>query len=501
MRKLFFSLWLINGLFTVTYSQKISMIEKWDIFEISLKVPNLDNPFTDIQISTIFQFKNKKYYVEGFYDGNQTYKIRFMPDEEGMWSYRTSSNIEQLQNKTGTFQCVSNYVNNHGPVKVRGTYHFGYADGTPFYPLGTTAYAWVHQPDELKRKTLETLRNNAFNKIRMTLLPKQYSKYIQNEPPHYPFEGSKADGWNFDRYKVEFFQHYENYVDSLRQLNIQADIILFHPYDKGKWGFDQMSLEENVRLLRYFIARIASYRNVWWSMANEYDLMNKSNDEWVSYFKTVTTYDPSDHLLSIHNGKAWYNHSEPWITHLSVQTPYLQDIQDWREVYNKPIINDELVYEGNLPTDWGNLNPEELTNRFWICYTRGAYATHGETYEHPENILWWSKGGELYGESPERLAFLLEIMKNAPEDGIIPFHNEWNKQTYLYKGESFYLHYYGNSQQASALLFLHENKKYEIEVIDTWNMTIEKLEGYFSGKTQITLPEKPYIAVRAIAIR
>ena len=102
--------------------------------------------------------------------------------------------------------------------------------------------------------------------------------------------------------------------------------------------------------------------------------------------------------------------------------------------YEKPVVDDELVYEGNIPHDWGNLTPREMVNRFWICYTRGAYASHGETYQHPDNILWWSKGGKLYGESPERLSFLLEIMKDAPKKNLKPFHNEWNKEMYLYKG-------------------------------------------------------------------
>lgn len=473
-------------------------IEKWDFIELEYKAEVQGNPFTETELSAVFKCKNREYFTEGFYDGNGTYKIRFMPDEEGKWIYTTSSNIREIDNKNGSFQCVKNEKDIHGPVKVRDTYHFGYADGTPFYPLGTTAYAWVHQPDGLKQETLETLGKNAFNKIRMTVMPKQYSTYIQNEPPYYPFEGSKEKGWDFTRFNTDFFQHFENYIDSLRKINIEADVILFHPYDWGKWGFDQMSREQNVRYLRYLIARIAAYRNVWWAMANEYDIMNKPDDEWDLYFKTVLTYDPYDHLLSIHNGKAWYNHSKPWITHLSVQTPYLENIQDWRELYDKPVINDEPVYEGNIPTDWGNLTPEELVNRFWICYCRGAYASHGETYLHPKNILWWSKGGKLYGDSPERLAFLLGIMKESPENGLMPFHNEWNKETYLFKGEEFFLHYYGISQQAMALLKLPEDKEYTVEVIDAWEMTVQKMEGTFSGQTEVPLPQKPYMAVRII---
>ncbi|MFP4621919.1 MAG: DUF5060 domain-containing protein [Bacteroidales bacterium] len=487
---------LLSVVFLCYIPVKGQKVEKWKIFELELKGAKVENPFTDVQLSAEFTYKNRSFYVDGFYDGNQTYKIRFMPNEEGEWRYKTSSNVEVLNNKTGTFECTPASEGNHGPVRVRDTFHFRYADGTPFYPLGTTTYAWVHQEKELRRQTIETLADQDFNKIRMTVMPKQYGKYIQNEPPYYPFEGSKEEGWNFKSFNVKYFQHFEKHVEKLRDLGIQADIILFHPYDWGKWGFNVGTREENILYLRYLIARIAAYNNVWWSMANEFDIMNKPEEEWEAYFKTLTTYDPYQHLRSIHNGKEWYDYSEPWITHLSVQTPYLQDIQDWRETYEKPVIDDELVYEGNIPHDWGNLTAREMVNRFWICYTRGAYASHGETYQHPDNILWWSKGGKLYGESPERLSFLLEIMKDAPEKNLKPFHNEWNKEMYLYKGNEYFLFYYGNSQQASALLDLPENRRYKIEVIDAWEMTINELEGEYSGETEVPLPEKPYMAVR-----
>jgi hypothetical protein len=39
-------------------------------------------------------------------------------------------------------------------------------------------------------------------------------------------------------------------------------------------------------------------------------------------------------------------------------------------------------------------------------------------------------------------------------------------------------------------------KKYEIEIIDTWEMTINKLEGVYSGDFKIDLPGKPYICVK-----
>ncbi|MBP1667442.1 MAG: hypothetical protein H6Q23_2302, partial [Bacteroidetes bacterium] len=267
----------------------------------------------------------------------------------GSGSCPTKSNIRELDSKRGSFTCVEAATGNHGPVKVRNTFDFGYADGTPFYPVGTTCYAWVHQPEELVSGTLATLAKTAFNKIRMTVMPKNYDVYINNEPPFYPFEGSKEKGWDFSRPNPAFFRNFEQKIIALQKLGIEADVILFHPYDAGKWNLDKMNSEQAVFYLRYLIARIAACNNVWWSMANEYDIMRTSDQEWEKYFKVIQTYDPYSHLCSIHNGMAWYNHSKPWITHLSIQTAYLEYIQDWRELYKKPVIIDECVYEGNIP--------------------------------------------------------------------------------------------------------------------------------------------------------
>jgi len=475
-------------------------VEQYSVFELRMEGPETGNPFTDVQLSAEFRIMNRTLFCEGFYDGDGIYIIRFMPDQTGEWTYSTKSNIPQLNSKKGSITCTKPTSDNHGPVKVRNTYDFGYADGTPFYPVGTTCYAWVHQPEELVNQTLATLSGTAFNKIRMTVMPKNYYAYVNNEPPLYPFEGSKEKGWDFSKPNPVFFRNFEQKILELQKLGIEADVILFHPYDMGKWNFDKMKAEEASFYLRYLIARISSLRNVWWSMANEYDIMRKTDEEWEKLFRIIQLYDPYGHLCSIHNGMEWYNHSKPWITHLSIQTAYLQDIQDWRELYRKPVIIDECVYEGNIPTDWGNLTPEEMMNRFWISWCRGAYCTHGETYLHPEDILWWAKGGKLYGKSPERIAFLHKIMTEAPSEGVYPLHNRWNKETQLIKDGEWYLYYYGNRQQAKAMVTLPKDREFRLEVIDAWNMTVTTVSGEFSGRAEIPLPGRPYVAVRATVI-
>jgi hypothetical protein len=481
--------------FSTMYGKEVP---QWGIYEVSMKVTNTNNPFKDVKLSAIFQNKNRTILQEGFYNGNSEYIIRFMPDSVGEWSYITKSNIDSLNAKTGKFECVSAQKGNHGPVYVRNIYDFGYADGTPFYPAGTTCYAWVWQGDEMVNRTLKTLKKTAFNKIRMCLFPKQFDVYIQNEPFCYPFEGSKEKGWDFSRFNPKYFQYFEDKIARLGELGIEADVIIFHPYDGGKWGFDNMPREVNERYMHYLVARLSAYHNVWWSMANEWDLVqSKTPEDWERLFKIIEKNDPYHHLRSIHNGMKWYDVSKSYITHLSVQSTDFFHIQEWRETYNKPVMIDECVYEGNIPNDWGNLTPEEMTSRFWQVYCRGGYCTHGETYLHPQNILWWSKGGILYGKSPERIAFLHKIMNDRPFDSVYPIHNLWNKEMQLIKDKEYYLIYYGNTQQKSARLRLPTDIKFELELIDTWNMTIKKIDGVYSDTVEIKLPGTLWMAVRA----
>ncbi len=469
-------------------------VKQWNIFEHSFKVKYTGNPFQDVSFSAEFRNEKSAATVDGFYDGNNTFRIRFMPDSPGEWTFTTSSSLKALERKSGSFVCIRPEPGNHGPVNVRDTFDFGYADGTPFYPVGTTCYQWVFQGNP--ELTLKTLSQTAFNKIRMCVFPKNYDVYINNEPSLYPFEGSKEKGWDFDRFNPEYFRFLEENIGRLMQLGIEADLILFHPYDWGKWGFDRMPQDKREKYLKYLIARIASFRNVWWSLANEFEYLRFPESDWEKLFLLIQEKDPYRHLRSIHNGEHWYDVEKPYITHLSVQTTNFFDLQDWREQYKKPVIIDECVYEGDIPTDWGNLTPEEMTGRFWQVYCRGGYCTHGETYLHPDNILWWSKGGEIHGQSPERIAFLYKIMKERPVSGVYPFHNLWNKEMYLFKTNEYYLHYYGNTQQKLARFNLPEGIRFRIEIIDTWNMTIDPVDGTFSGFTEIKMPGRPWMAVR-----
>jgi hypothetical protein len=488
-------------------------VPKWEIFELSLEGPSGGNPFTGVELGATFVLGTRSVVVDGFYDGAGKYKVRFMPDEEGVWSYTTRSAVVELHGTTGTFVCVGPSAGAHGPVSVRNTHHFAYADGTPYFPFGTTCYAWVHQGEELERQTLNTLRTAPFNKIRMCVFPKSY-EYNYNEPVFYPFERNAAGENDFSRPNPAFFAHLEQRIAELGAMGIEADLILFHPYDR--WGYSSMSQEADDRYLRYVLARLSAYRNIWWSLANEFDLMKaKSVADFDRLFHIVEQRDPVGHLRSVHYSKTMYDYSHSWITHASLQSYDFEAAAEWLKAWQKPIVYDEVMYEGNLNRRWGNISGEEMTRRFWLGVIAGCYVTHGETCLDPKEpldekttpTLWWSHGGTLHGTSPTRIAFLRRLV----EETTVAAGRE-SKRTGLEAGAApYYLNassvdstgliiedvlYYLDFHQPIFYEFLLPEGSFAAEIVDPWQMTVTRAPGMFSGKTKLRLSGRPYQAVR-----
>jgi hypothetical protein len=256
-------------------------VEQWGIYEIALNGPTNGNPFLDVDLSARFTQGTNFIAARGFYDGDGIYRMRFMPEQAGDWQFKTVSNIRKLNGQTGSFTVTAPGANNHGPVRVAHTYHFAYTDGAPYQELGTTCYVWEWQPEALQEQTLKTLAASPFNKIRFCVFPKRY-QWNTNEPILYPFASkdnlATTTNWDFARFNVKYFQHLEQRVADLQKLGIEADVILFHPYDTGHWGFDRMPSNVDDRYLHYVIARLAAYRNVWWSLANEWDFMKQKKE-------------------------------------------------------------------------------------------------------------------------------------------------------------------------------------------------------------------------------
>jgi hypothetical protein len=493
---------------------QLTTVQQWDIFEITLHATPSTNPF-DVHLTARFTSGPDSQETHGFYDGDGIYRIRFMPAHQGDWRYQTASDLPELSGKTGQFICTPPSPNDHGPVRVRNTYQFAYADGTPFIPISTTLYGWVNQRSEaLQDETLATLKASPFNRIRMMILPISHTP--DNVPLLFPFEMNADKSWNFSNFDPRFFQHIETRLGQLRDMGIEAELILFHNRDGGSTKFDRMPPEIDDRYLRYVLARFSAYRNVWWNLANEFDSMRfKQDTDWDRLFQIIQAEDPAQHPRSIHQEHRYYDVTRPWVTYMSIQNggavSEFGRPESFRQASQKPVIFDEIEYEGDEPRSWGHLSPQNMVYRFWLGIVAGTFVTHGETFYNAPKIAWISRGGKLVGQSPSRIAFLKNVLATAPADALIPIDPQNTTIGIAGKVGEYYLIYFGKAAPTQwtfnlpAGRFVRPGTKFQIDVLDTWDMTITPIcqlamippkSGSASPPLIVPLPGRPYIALR-----
>ena len=179
--------------------------------ELVLHGPDHGNPFIDVELTAHLTLGDRQVRVGGFYDGGGIYRLRWLPDLEGQWHLRTSSNARSLDGVELDLEVVAAPVGIRGPVRVADDFHFAHADGTRFHPFGTTLYAWWHQPEDVRRRTLASLARTSFTKARVCVFPKSFL-FNREEPEVMPYVRSEDGTWDLATFDPEFFRRLERGV-------------------------------------------------------------------------------------------------------------------------------------------------------------------------------------------------------------------------------------------------------------------------------------------------
>ena len=177
-------------------------MRQYECYEIKLNGPVPDD-YARADVQGCFEMNGKETKVKGFYAGDNTYIVRYLPAEAGLCRYRITGAVQA----EGEITCDPASDGRHGMVRAKDM-HFQYEDGTYFYPFGTTVYALMHQEEALVAETMESLKAAPFNKVRFCVFPKHYD-FNHNEPPCFAFE-KKADGsWDVNRPCFAFWERLE----------------------------------------------------------------------------------------------------------------------------------------------------------------------------------------------------------------------------------------------------------------------------------------------------
>ena len=505
-------------------------MKQYEMMELEYQAPAPAGSAVDVDLTATFTSSDgHSQTVSGFYAGNGEYRVRFYPRFAGQYHYQVSGVVTD----TGDLVCQPADETATGIIRAAGT-HFKTESGHWFYPFGTTVYALAHQSEAVIEETFRSLTAAPFNKVRLCIFPKWY-EFNHRESRWLPFK-KDGDQFNVDQPVWAYWDNLDRVIARLNQLGIQADLILFHPYDH--WGLAKLNTKQCLTYLNYVIRRFSAYPNIWWSLANEYDLLPFKKEQWLAIADYLHQNDPYHHLLSNHHMVIPWDFNNPATTHICVQIKNVDYVSRTIRKFQKPMMVDECRYEGNINDEWGNISAFEMVNRFWKVITQGAYCTHGETYLSPDNILWWAAGGKLKGESPARIAFLKKIVESLP--GPLEFAgNDMNEEKYnqlkaraakhpadfpgfahymLAKldwqqaeslmnsnrefigkcpNNSAFLYYYDRHCTARPTINLPTDGKYQIEVIDSWQMTKKMVVAGVNGQITVSLPGKEGMAILA----
>ena len=374
-------------------------------------------------------------------------------------------------------------------------FHFRHADGTRHRPLGTTAYAWTHQPEELQEQTLRTLAGSPFTKMRMCVFPKSYL-YNANEPDDFVFPGSLAEGFDLERFDVEHFRRLEQRIAQLGALGIEADLILFHAYDR--WGFADLGPAVDER-------RCGTSCGAWppsrtcggrWRTSTTC-CGRKTRQDWERSPRSSARRTRSG-ISARSTTAARSTTTRPWITHVSMQRVDVyrtaENTDEWRERWGKPVVIDECAYEGDIDQGWGNITGEEMVRRFWEGAVRGGYVGHGETYLDDARRAVVGEGRRTARHSPARIGIPRHAARRVSRRGLDPLPSDWDVPWGGVAGEHL-IGYFGFNRPRFRNIMLPEGES-TVDVIDTWNMTVERWPAFTRRTVRVDLPGRQFMAVR-----
>jgi hypothetical protein len=366
-----------------TSSQKVG---RWGIFEHAVRNENdYANPYADVTLNVVYAKPDGgTVRFWGFYDGANTWRLRFMPDEVGTWRYEASFS-DGSPGGVGTFECtasdVPGMISRHAdnpiwfgfkggrPVLVRSL-HVGdrfFADG----PNPVTGEAWS---DRQRTAFLDWARAQGYNLLSVA------SHYLNRDSKGRGRGWNTPDLWDADTQRPNPCE-YERMERILNDL--AARRIMIYPF-AGFFGRDSDFPRDEKKqelYLRYTLARLGPYWNVLLLVSGPEPMLKGkpflTQDEIDRLGRRIRELDVFGHLLSVHNptGEDLFRDSD-WSSYGVLQGPKTLD----REKLSagllrnhhaaKPLYAQETLWPGNKFHP--QYSPDDIRKNACVALLSGA---------------------------------------------------------------------------------------------------------------------------------
>lgn len=262
----------------------VTEIAQYQPIDIVFKVKKLNNSFDLIFGANFKNDEGKNTQIEGFYDGNNQFVLRFSASKIGNYSFETYSSNTELSGLKGQIKITQNTNPNlHGALTIsrRNPQKLVYEDNTSVFALAFEcdwlfALDYDNKTDIPKTKQLiKTIKENGFNQVVMNVYaydvgwkidPNTPKEYFYGRPNYSVFEGTNEQP-DFEKLNINFFKNFDRTINELNQNGINAHLMIYVWNKKVNWP--AMYSKADNQYFDYVIKRYQAFPNIIWDVSKE----------------------------------------------------------------------------------------------------------------------------------------------------------------------------------------------------------------------------------------
>ena len=324
---------------------------QWHRFEENLVHPNPPaDPFRDTELNVTWTGPQPDAIETlGFYDGNNTWRFRFMPSQPGIWSYKAAFSDTSAET-TGSFTTVASDLPGMVSIDPANPLWFGHTSGHPglvrALHVGDRFFA-ENWSTTSRQEFLNWFQDQGYNTLSVA------SHYLNRQGDD---RGTPWDTPGLWPLNPAAYRTLESTLDELARRRI-----IVYPF-AGFFGQSSnypKAPQDQELYIRYTIARLGSYWNLLFNTAGpEPNLKNAwmENEEVERLTRCIAANDPYQHPLSVHNRSGGDDpfRDTDYTTYSTVQGPKTIDQQKLNTTLRnthhpqKPLLAQETLWAGNV---------------------------------------------------------------------------------------------------------------------------------------------------------
>jgi len=399
MKRFIFLAFAAVGFLLMSHCESTALaIEQWSRFEQTFtSSKDYDNPVQQIKLKVEFiSPSGNKRTLLGFWDGGRSWCVRFSPDQQGGWTYKTTCSDQSnngLHNQTGSFQCVKNNSNltlcQHGELRLSGNKRYiEHNDGTPFFWLADTVWCGPLFADLDDWKVfLEDRVEKEFTAIQFVMT--QWRMAETDAAGNPAFAGKEKIAVN-----PVFFQRMDKYVDAINDAGLVAVPVLLWAIRGDENPGYSLPEDQKIVLAEYMIARYGAHQVIWF-LGGDGNYSGENAETWKRIGRAV--FNEDQHRLATQHvgGRSWIGkefRNEPWFSFIGYQSGHGDDegtfrwlnqgppATEWNNKPSLPVINTEPNYEAHNGYKYRKVHNDHSVRRaaYWsLLVSPTAGVTYG----------------------------------------------------------------------------------------------------------------------------